>query len=267
MAAKGLWGEVARSVAALDFPRAWSNYWRQDEFLYVPGFLPRDEVERRLAPEVERLRPSMHRSFMPRFKKSGSVSSRQIAESAPVFLDLYRAPALLGLVEGLAGARLVPCPPGDPHACALYYYTEPGDHIGFHYDYSHYRGLRYTVLLGLVNRSEHCRLVCRLHTRQRGREPEEIEVSTAPGDLVLFNGDKLWHRVTPLGQGEERVVLTLEYLTDPRMSRLRRIWSDLKDSFGYFGIREVVRARSASAARCAHGGEEPEPAGDRGTGP
>jgi hypothetical protein len=49
-------------------------------------------------------------------------------------------------------AKLSLCPENDPHSCALYYYTEPGDHIGFHYDTSYYKGARYTILMGLVDK-------------------------------------------------------------------------------------------------------------------
>ena len=49
----------------------------------------------------------------------------------------------------------------------------------------------------------------------RVNESIHRELATAPGDLVLFNGDKLWHAVTPLGDQEERIVLTMEYVTNP----------------------------------------------------
>jgi hypothetical protein len=38
--------------------------------------------------------------------------------------------------------NLLECPPEDPHSHALYYYTEPGDHIGYHYDSSFYKVMR-----------------------------------------------------------------------------------------------------------------------------
>ena len=38
----------------------------------------------------------------------------------------------------------------------LYYYTEAGDHIGYHYDTSYYKGSRYTILMGLVDKSTQC---------------------------------------------------------------------------------------------------------------
>jgi hypothetical protein len=61
---------------------------------------------------------------------------------------------------------------------------------------------------------------------------------------VLVNGGKLWHAITPLHEGEERVSLTLEYVTDPRMTPLKRFVSNMKDAIAYFGFRSVFgRAR------------------------
>ena len=234
---------VERAVAALDFERVRRAYWEQDEFVFLERFLPPAVVAEHLLPHVQRLRPDVHRAYVPRFKKGGSVSFYTICDKAPAFLELYRSPALLAFLGRLVDAPLSLCPEEDPHSCALYFYTEPGDHIGFHYDTSYYRGARYTILVGLVQRSEGCRLVCRLHKDQPGREPRELQVATEPGSMVIFNGEKLWHAITPLREGEERVSLTMEYVTDPRMAPLKRLFSNMKDAFAYFGVRTLLRGR------------------------
>ena len=59
--------------------------------------------------------------------------------------------------------------------------------------------------------------------------------------MVIFNGDKLWHAVTPLGPGEERIALTMEYVTNPEMGAFKRLYSNLKESFAYFGLRGVFK--------------------------
>ena len=89
-----------------------------------------------------------------------------------------------------------------------------------------------------------CRLDYQLHTRNRGRNAVSGSVQIAPGGLVFFDGDALRHRITPLGEGETRVSLTLEYLTDPRMHGWWRFVSNMKDSLGYFGFRQVFRRRA-----------------------
>jgi hypothetical protein len=229
--------QVAQALERLDRAEVRATYERQNEFVHLPGCFPATLVEQLVA-DVERVRPDVHRNYIPRHKKGGSVSFYTLAERAPAIIALYRAPAFAAFLESITGRRLLACPDTDPHACALYFYTEPGDHIGFHYDTSYYRGARYTVLLGLIERSS-SRLACELHRGIRGREPVALALATDPGTLVLFNGDKLWHAVTPLGAGEERVSLTMEFVTDRSMDSLRRFVSDMKDAVAYFGLREV----------------------------
>jgi hypothetical protein len=241
-------GEIERAVRALDLEKLRATYREQNEFICLERWLPAPLVARMVA-EVDRVRPQIHRNYIPRHKKGGSVSSYTLLEQAPTILALYRAPALIAFLSALSGRALGPCPASDPHACALYFYTEPGDHIGFHFDTSYYRGARYTVLIGLIERSS-SRLVCQLYKGDpSGRPPVELRLATHPGTLVAFNGDKLWHAITPLGDGEERVSLTLEYVTDPTMHPVKRLFSNLKDAFAYFGLRTVFGRAPRSAAR------------------
>ena len=233
-----------RAVDRADVRRA---YLEQNEFVVLERWLPSPLVGRLVA-EVDRVRPAINRNFIPRHKKGGSVSFFTLAEQAPTIVALYRAPALIEFLSQVTGRALQPCPPGDPHACALYFYTEPGDHIGFHFDTSYYRGERFTVLVGLIERSS-SRLVCQPYKRLPARPPVELSLATDPGTLVLFNGDTLWHAITPLGAGEERVSLTLEYVTDPSMAPLKRFVSNMKDAIAYFGFRRVfLDSRKAARA-------------------
>jgi hypothetical protein len=240
--------EVERALARLGRNEIRATYQRQNEFVHLPGCFPPPLVESLVA-DVERVRPAIHRSYIPRHKKGGSVSYYTLVEQAPAIMALYRAPAFAEFLASVTGRRLQPCPASDPHACALYFYTEPGDHIGFHYDTSYYRGERFTVLVGLIERSS-SRLACQLYRNVAGREPLDLDLKTDPGTLVLFNGDKLWHSITPLGTGEERVSLTLEYVTDPTMPPLRRFVSNMKDAIAYFGLRTVfLGGRRVRASR------------------
>jgi hypothetical protein len=231
--------DVARALARVDLSRARETYGQQGEFLVLERLFP-ESLVRSWLDDVARVRPSVHRNYIPRHKKGGSVSHHTLRAEAPSILALYHAPAFVEFVRAITGREAAPCPTRDPHACALYFYTEPGDHIGFHYDTSYYRGARYTVLVGLIERSS-SRLVCQLHRRDPSRTPVDRSYATDPGTVVLFNGDTLWHAITPLGEGEERVSLTLEYVTDPGMHPLKRVFSDLKDAFAYFGLRQVFR--------------------------
>lgn len=215
------------------------TYRAQDELAIVENFLDAARVDV-LVQEANALRPRINRNYVPRVKKGGSVSYFDITKSAPAIHALYNSPELIGWLSTLTGESLLTCPATDPHACALYYYTEVGDHIGYHFDTSFYRGKRFTVLLGLVQRSQ-SELVCQVHHRDNTRETVELRVTTHPGTLVVFNGDRLYHCVTPSGEGEDRVVLSLEYVTDRSMGAVQRVISNVKDAVAYFGIRSVLR--------------------------
>ena len=232
---------VDRAVAALDVERLQKEYWDQNEFLYIKEFLPRDLVETAFVSQALTLKADLNRNYIPGHKKGGSVSYYTVQEKAPQFMDLYRSSSFRNFLNRLTNVQLLLCPDNDPHSCALYYYTEPGDHIGYHYDTSYYKGARYTILMGLLDRSRHCRLVCDLFKDVPGKQPIHLELATAPGDMVIFNGDKLWHAVTPLGEQEERIALTMEYVTNQEMGRFKRLYSNLKDSFAYFGLRGVFK--------------------------
>src|SRR5262245_54867545 len=233
--------EVPRAIQALDFGRTYQTYWEQNECVFLEQFLPPKVVEHHLLPDVQQLRAAVHHNYIPKHKKGGSVSYYTLMEKAPSFLDLYHAPAFIDFIGRLVGTVVVPCPDEDPHACALYFYTEPGDHIGFHYDTSYYKGARYTVLMGLVQRSEQCRLICQLHKGDFTREMKELQLATPPGAMLIFNGNQLRHAITPLEEGAERIVLTMEYVTNPAMAPFHRFVSNMKDAIAYFGFSAVLR--------------------------
>jgi hypothetical protein len=231
--------QLTETLQTLKIEDMTRQYWEQGEFLVLEHLMPSQLVQEFML-EVEGLRSQINRNFIPGHKKGGSVSFYLLQKSAPAILAFYHHQGWINLLSQIAGVPLLLCPEEDPHSCALYFYTEPGDHIGYHYDTSYYKGQRFTVLLGLRDQSS-SRLVCRLHTKEPGREVKELSLRTDPGTYIFFNGDKLHHAVTPLAVGEERIVLTLQYVTNPSMSMALRWFSNMKDAVGYFGWSALFR--------------------------
>jgi hypothetical protein len=223
----------------LNLPALRREFAEQGAFLRLDDFLPH-AITARLIEAVGAAVPAVHRNYLPRHKQGGSVGRHDLDRVAPVIGELYRSPALIEWLGRLAGEPLQVSPADDPHAYALYFYTRSGDHIGWHYDTSYYAGRRYTVLLGIIDQSS-CRLEYELHTREAGAAVVPGSVQIPPGGLVFFDGDKLRHRITPIGEGQRRVSLTFEYLTDPRMNVGWRLISNMKDAIAYFGFRQVFR--------------------------
>jgi hypothetical protein len=243
---------LTASLAGLSLPELRQQFLSQGKFLYLPQFLPAS-LTASLVAAANELSAAVNRNYLPGHKQGGSVSRHAIDELAPRIAELYRSPQLLGWLSQLAGEPLQVSPPDDPHAYALYFYTEPGDHIGWHYDTSYYAGRRYTVLLGVIDESS-CRLDYELHTRERDRPAVAGSLQIAPVGLVFFDGDALRHRISPLRAGERRISLTFEYLTDPRMHGFWRFVSNMKDSLAYFGFRQVFRGRRAQRGSAPRAG-------------
>src|SRR5262245_65619276 len=116
-----------QAIARLDVEQLHRDYWEQNEFIVIPQFLSREFVEATLVPQAQGVKHRLNRNYIPGHKKGGSVSYYTVQEQAPLFLDLYRSSAFLTLLSRLTEAKLMICPQNDPHSCALYYYTEPGD--------------------------------------------------------------------------------------------------------------------------------------------
>jgi hypothetical protein len=228
---------LASRLESLDLQALRGEYLRQGSFVYIENFLPA-EITAQLIDGVAAVSDSVNRNYLPGHKQGGSVSRHAIDAQAPVIADLYRSAALRRWLDDLTGERLQLSPADDPHAYALYFYTRAGDHIGWHYDTSYYAGRRYTLLLGVIDDSS-CRLDYELHTREEGASVQSGSIRIPPGGLVLFNGDALRHRISPSREGEKRISLTFEYVTDPRMHPWWRLISNMKDAFAYFGFRQV----------------------------
>ncbi|WP_229012284.1 HalD/BesD family halogenase [Paraburkholderia gardini] len=240
---------VASRTHGFDNARLSKDFADQGAFLYLDDFLA-PEVTAQLVASARGLLDEVNRNYLPGHKQGGSVSRHTIDRLAPFIAELYRSKELIGWLEQLSGDQLMVSPADDPHAYALYYYTRPGDHIGWHYDTSYYDGRRYTLLLGVIDEST-CRLDYELHTRDDSKPDLPGSVQIPPGGLVFFDGDKLRHRISPMGENEMRVSLTFEYVTDPNMRPWKRFISNMKDAIAYFGFRQVFRQlmrRSGDAA-------------------
>ncbi|MCX7122025.1 MAG: 2OG-Fe(II) oxygenase [Gammaproteobacteria bacterium] len=212
-----------------------SKKFQENKFIYIDNFISSEWVKNNFCTEIENCTPSIHRVKIKTFKQSGSTSSQLLEKHAPSIFSLYHLACFKKLIETIVGVPLQRCPSDDLHSVALYHYTEPGDYIGVHYDKSFYRGKRYTVLLGLIQDSVSSKLVCYPGSSKLNRRKNPIEIYTHPGTLVIFDGDALWHEVTPLAENERRVILTMEFVTDTRMTVVNRWVSKLKDKLLYFG--------------------------------
>jgi len=201
----------------------------------VPDFLP-PATFAALRAEAERL-SSPERNYVPAHKKGGTVAYETLIQNAPGVVSLYHSADLLGLTSRLTGVWVAPTPVHDQSSLSLLVYNKPGDHIGWHFDHNFYRGRHFTLLLALVNTGKaagglsHAVLRARLDGR-------EVDIATPPNTLVIFEGAMVQHGVTPIVEGERRVVLSMTYCNDPRAHWWQATARRMKDT-AFFGIRAL----------------------------
>ena len=128
------------------------EFQENDEFIIIPNFLSEDIVAK-MQLELEKIKEDVHRSYIPNHKKGGSIPRTTLKKKSPLFTSIYESEKIQEFFKQITDRDLFPCPGRDLHACALYLYTEEGDHIDYHFDTSYYNGDRYTALLGIINRS------------------------------------------------------------------------------------------------------------------
>jgi hypothetical protein len=75
------------------------------------------------------------------------------------------------------------------------------------------------------------------------RAVSNLELKLTPGTLVLFNGDRVYHAVTPIRADEYRYMVSMQYVTSGEMNPFMRFVSNMKDSIAYFGLRKVFFER------------------------
>ena len=189
-----------------------------------------------LRKEAEAHIHEMERTFIPIHKKGATLSYEQIHALAPHCLAFYHSAEVQWWVSTMAGVTVYPTPDQDQSSLSLLCYHEAGDHINWHYDHNFYRGRHFTVLLSLVNEGRSGGLS--QGTFQRRKADGERSLDTSPNVLIMFEGAKVRHRATPVGQGERRIMLSMTYCADPEISRFKEFVRRCKDT-AFFGLRAL----------------------------
>jgi len=201
----------------------------------IDGIFPRGTLDVLRKQALELAGPE--RSYVPTHKKGGTVAYESLFETAPAIVALYHSREMQALVSRIVGETVRPTPINDQSSLSVLFYEKPGDHIGWHYDHNFYRGRHFTVLLPVINQGSAAGGLSHamLQAKIRG---EETDVATPPNALIVFEGAKVHHKVTPIIEGERRLVISMTYCTDPRANALQGAVRRIKD-VAFFGPRAL----------------------------
>ncbi len=215
-------------------PKPFAAAFRSDLLLRVPDIVT-DATLHQLKEEALANLPFGLRSFIPVHKKGRSLPYESIHQRAPACLSFYHSEAVQSWVSEVVGEKVYPALDHDQSACSILFYDQAGDHIQWHFDHNYYQGRQFTVLLSLVNKSATGE-VSASRLQRKLPDGQEVPVETEENVLVIFEGARVLHRVTPTNPGDLRVMLSMTYNTQPRIRWIMEVIRRFKD-IAFHGVR------------------------------
>ena len=161
------------------------------------------------------------RSTIP-FWKAG----RTIPVKDEVVLSWYSS--LVPRVSSIIGTDVTTTPGDLPTTCAILVYEEKGDFINWHYDVNYFDGRFFTMIVPITF-DETCTTF--VYTNKDSiAEPVVLNI----GSAVLFEGERVFHKATKLCKGQKRVIISLQFTTDAKMSSSsNRLLHTIKDATAF----------------------------------
>jgi hypothetical protein len=210
--------------------------FRQALLVRVENFFDPPSLAR-IRGDIQANATRVERSFVPLHKQGGTVSYEKIHYHAPACLGVYHSETVRQWLSRVVNEDIKPTADHDQSSCSLLYYQQPGDHINWHFDHNFYKGRHFTVLLSVVNQSQSGGLSSS-KLMHRSRDGQDVAVDTSENVLVVFEGAKVLHKVTPIGAGESRAVLSMTFCTNPSIGWFKELCRRVKDT-AFFGIRTL----------------------------
>jgi len=207
-----------------------------DRLCSIPDALPAD-LFASLREDILKL-TERDRTCIPTHKKGATIGYDVLRNIAPRVTAIYHNPDYQNYLSRIVDVPLCPTPFSDNSSLSVLLYDRPGDHIGWHFDHNFYRGRHFTVLIGIENTNHDGTALSAARLLVKKRGGGQIELQTPPNTLILFEGAKILHKVTPLLENERRVMLSMTYCTDPTNSRVQEVARKIKDT-AFFGVRAL----------------------------
>lgn len=126
------------------------------------------------------------------------------------FLELYYSNQLLDILTNIYQKPIQRTPLSDNNACSLLIYSNKGDYIDWHKDYSLYNGDRYVALYTILNEN----------SKKDGLSKNEFfyiyngktyKLKMQPNSLILFKGSEIYHKSTSIDDNEKRILLSMTF--------------------------------------------------------
>lgn len=133
-------------------------------------------------------------------------------------------------ISDIIGERVYVTSKELPTTCAVLVYEDDGDFINWHYDVNYFNGKFFTLLIPCT--------ITNTCTEYTYYDKDNIKrgIKEQKGKSILFEGDKVFHMATKFcNKGEKRVMISVQFSTDPQIAWYNKILMRIKDS-AYIGV-------------------------------
>jgi len=175
--------------------------------LYIQNFLTKKYFESIKSMFVSKNFNS--RNFLLR-KASGINFFKLYQSEYKNLLNIYFSNNVLNQISSIIGKPVQRITLSDPNACSLLIYSNEGDYINWHYDYSGYYGDRYVVLLTIVNENanqdglSNNEFIYKINGKNKKLKMHE-------NSLIIFKGSEILHQSTQIKKNEKRILLSMVF--------------------------------------------------------
>ena len=218
-----------------------------NEFCGIPTFplaLP-DRLKQQIMSALPAAQELAVRAYIPGVRAGRTVLTATMVEQLPEVVRWFQHAA--PHISATVGEEVQPTEESLPTSCSLIVYDRAGDGIEWHYDVNYFAGRFFTVLVP-VNANRTCSVY--VYRDAHGHERRiELQSDEYAGQSIVFEGTLVYHKATPLCAGQQRVVLSLQYATDTRLTLWNRLMTFVKDrAFVGLGVLDVLSDVQALSA-------------------
>jgi len=125
-------------------------------------------------------------------------------------LEIYYSNEILEVLGKILNKPVQRISLSDPNACSLLIYTNKGDHIDWHLDYSNYYGDRYVVLLTIINENESQNGLSNNIFNYRHND-QVHSLKMLENSLIIFKGSEILHKSTAIEENQRRILLSMVF--------------------------------------------------------
>ncbi|KXS15561.1 hypothetical protein M427DRAFT_32251 [Gonapodya prolifera JEL478] len=191
----------------------------------VEGFHVPDVVKN----EVMGAMDARVRYNFPAFKSGATVSYADLRTCAPSLIQFYKHEVPKAAERASGVAPLYATAEDDMSSASVLVYEKEGDRIDWHYDNNFFP---------IIVQNSTTKYEFRVPPTQMNPVSTTRSLDLREGSLLIFEGDTVFHRATPMTEPGLRVVLSMTLTTDPEAKQVGSSARKVKD-IAYFGLDAV----------------------------